>query len=73
MAGVPDGLAAGGPVLVVIEDAHWAEEPLLQMVQLILARSVGPVLLVVSARTEFGEEQVRGTTAPGPRRSAWSR
>ena len=44
------GLAADGPVLVVIEDAHWAEEPLLQMVQLIVARSAGPVLLVVSAR-----------------------
>jgi DNA-binding SARP family transcriptional activator len=59
------GLAADGPVLVVIEDAHWAEEPLLQMVQLILARSTGPVLLVVSARPEFGEEHVGWTTGPG--------
>ena len=59
------GLAADGPVLVVIEDAHWAEEPLLQMVQLILARSAGPVLLVVSARPEFSEEHGGWTTGPG--------
>ena len=59
------GLAAIGPVLVVIEDAHWAEEPLLQMVQLILARSAGPLLLVVSARPEFTEEHVGWTTGPG--------
>ena len=59
------GLAAAGPVLVVIEDAHWAEEPLLQMVQLILARSTGPLLLVVSARPEFIEEHVGWTAGPG--------
>jgi DNA-binding SARP family transcriptional activator len=59
------GLAAARPVLVVIEDAHWAEEPLLQMVQLILARSAGPLLLVVTARPEFSEEHVGWTTSPG--------
>jgi DNA-binding SARP family transcriptional activator len=59
------GLTAAGPVLVVIEDAHWAEEPLLQMVQLILARSAGPLLLVVTARPEFSREHVGWTTGPG--------
>jgi len=52
-------------VIVVIEDAHWAEEPLLQMAQLMLARSAGPLLLVVSARPEFIEEHVGWTTGPG--------
>ena len=59
------GLTTAGPVIVVIEDAHWAEEPLLQMVQLMLARSAGPLLLVVSARPEFIEEHVGWTTGPG--------
>jgi DNA-binding SARP family transcriptional activator len=59
------GVTASGPVLMVIEDAHWAEEPLLQMVKLILARSAGPLLIVVSARPEFSEAHVGWTTGPG--------
>ena len=59
------GLAAARPVLVVIEDAHWAEEPLLQMVQLMLARSTGPLLLIVTARPEFNEGHPGWTASAG--------
>ncbi|HEV2812407.1 MAG TPA: AAA family ATPase, partial [Solirubrobacteraceae bacterium] len=48
-------LAAGGPLAVVIEDLHWAEAPLLEMVELLVARTDGPVLVVCTARPEFAE------------------
>ncbi len=59
------GVAATTPVVVVIEDAHWAEDPLLQMVQRMLARSAGPVLLIVSARPEFSEQHTGWNVGPG--------
>jgi DNA-binding SARP family transcriptional activator len=58
------GLAALAPTLVVIEDLHWAEEPLLEMLERMIARSAGPLLLVATARPELAER--RGLSArPG--------
>jgi len=48
-------LAAGGLALVVVEDLHWAGEPLVKMVERIVTRSAGPVLVVATARPEFAE------------------
>jgi predicted ATPase len=42
---------------VAIEDLHWADAPLLDMVQAILTRSDGPLLLVATARPELAEAQ----------------
>ena len=48
-------LASREPVVVAIEDLHWADAPLLDMVQAIVTRSDGPLLLVATARPELAE------------------
>jgi predicted ATPase/DNA-binding SARP family transcriptional activator len=58
------GLAASRPTVLVIEDLHWAEEPLLALIERLLARSAGPLLLVVSARPEFAEARQRWSARP---------
>src|SRR5256712_7584094 len=45
--------AAAGPVILVLEDLHWAGDRLVEMVERLLARSTGPVLLVTTARPEL--------------------
>lgn len=45
-------LASEQPLLLVIEDAHWAEQPLLELLRDVRRRVVGPLLLVVTARPE---------------------
>jgi class 3 adenylate cyclase len=45
--------AAAGPVIVVMEDLHWAGDRLVAMMDRLLARSTGPVLLVTTARPEL--------------------
>src|SRR5439155_17862106 len=48
-----DSLVADCPAVVLIEDLHWAEAPLLDLIEE-LARSVrGPLLLVATARPDF--------------------
>jgi class 3 adenylate cyclase/tetratricopeptide (TPR) repeat protein len=42
--------------LLLIEDVHWADEQLLEMLQSIVRRSMGPLLLLVTARPEFAED-----------------
>jgi DNA-binding SARP family transcriptional activator/tetratricopeptide (TPR) repeat protein len=49
------GLAAHGGAVEVIEDLHWAEGDLLDMLEQLVARSTGPLLLVVTARPELLE------------------
>jgi class 3 adenylate cyclase len=49
------GLAAERPLLVEIEDLHWAESPLLDMIEHLVARSTGPILILATARPEFAE------------------
>lgn len=46
-------LATDRPVVLLIEDVHWAEDPLLDLIER-LARDVrAPLLLLVTARPEF--------------------
>jgi class 3 adenylate cyclase/tetratricopeptide (TPR) repeat protein len=45
--------AVSGPVILVIEDLHWADDRLVVMLERLLARSTGPVVLVATARPEF--------------------
>ena len=54
----PQFLSALGkrrPAIVVIEDLHWASDQVVEMVERLLARSTGPVLLVATSRPEFAE------------------
>jgi len=44
-----------GPTVVVLEDVHWAGDQLMSMVDRLVSRSTGPLLLVATARPEFTE------------------
>lgn len=57
-------LAEREPLVVVIEDLHWAEPPLLDMIELVVARSTGPVLLVATGRPEAGRLRPGWATRP---------
>jgi class 3 adenylate cyclase/tetratricopeptide (TPR) repeat protein len=48
-------VAAVAPAIVVIEDLHWADPPLLEMVERILLRSTGRLFIIATARPEFAE------------------
>jgi DNA-binding SARP family transcriptional activator len=48
-------LSASQPVVVVVEDVHWAEQPLLDVIDHLVREVVGPVLVVTTARPEFVE------------------
>ncbi|HEX5616838.1 MAG TPA: BTAD domain-containing putative transcriptional regulator, partial [Solirubrobacteraceae bacterium] len=59
------GLAALAPAVMLIEDLHWAEPALLDMVEQLVARSTGPLLIVATARPELLEARpgwARGAT-----------
>ena len=48
--------AASGPLIMVVEDLHWAGKPLLDMLVRLVARSSGPVVVLTTARPEFLEQ-----------------
>jgi class 3 adenylate cyclase len=56
------------PVVVLVEDIHWAEDQLLDLLEHALATSDGPLLLVATARPELLERRPGwGTRADGVR------
>jgi class 3 adenylate cyclase/tetratricopeptide (TPR) repeat protein len=61
-------LAVNGPVVVVVEDLHWAEPPLLDMMEHLVSRAAGPILVVATARHEFA--QLRPGWSGGPAMSS---
>lgn len=46
-------LASKRPLVVLVEDLHWAEEPLLELLERMLVDVAAPVLLLGTARPEF--------------------
>ena len=48
-------LATGGPVIFLVEDLHWAGSQLLAMLERLVDRTSGPVVIVATARPEFAE------------------
>ena len=50
-----DELTATSPVCLVVEDLHWAEEPLLDLLGELVSDVRGPLLLVTTARPELIE------------------
>ena len=46
-------LAAEHPVVLLIEDVHWAEPPLLELIERLTRDVDGPVLLLATARPDF--------------------
>ena len=54
------------PAVVLIEDIHWADDQLLDLLEHVLSAAVGPLLLVVTARPELAERRSGwGTRAAG--------
>jgi len=47
--------ASRGPAVWVVEDLHWAGQPVLEMLERIAARTDGPLVLLATARPEFAE------------------
>jgi hypothetical protein len=45
-------LAAEGPAVLVVEDLHWAAEPLLEVLERVLSDAQGPVLVLATTRPE---------------------
>jgi class 3 adenylate cyclase len=62
-----ESLAAERPVLVVLEDAHWAEPPMLDLMDSVVQRFRGPAVVLCLARPELLEQ--RTTWAAGMPRS----
>jgi len=47
--------AARGPTVLVVEDLHWAEDRLIDMLERLLARSSGSLVIVATTRPQSGE------------------
>ena len=60
-------LASEQPLVVVLEDVHWAEPPMLDLTDAVIDRVHGPVLFLCLARPELLEQ--RPTWAAGKPRS----
>ena len=59
-------LVSAQPAVVLVEDLHWAQEPLLDLLERALDEVAGPLLLVCTARPELLEQH----PAWGRRRNA---
>jgi class 3 adenylate cyclase/tetratricopeptide (TPR) repeat protein len=61
-------VAAERPVVLLVEDIHWAEDQLLDLLEHALSSVDGPLLLVATARPELAERRPGwGTRARGDR------
>lgn len=56
-------LTAERPLVLLIEDVHWAEQPLLDLIERISRDATGPLLLLTTARPDF----IAGRTGWGGR------
>jgi class 3 adenylate cyclase len=50
-------LVAERPTVLLIEDVHWAETQLLDLLEYLLGRAEGPLLVIVTARPELLEHR----------------
>jgi hypothetical protein len=64
-----DELASAGRLVLLIEDLHWAEEPLLELLERTLLDVEAPLLLLATARPEFVDR--RPTWGRGRVPSEW--
>ncbi len=62
-------LAAERPLMLVVEDLHWAEPTLLEFLRFLLEGASAPVFLLATARPEFAESSPASLTASSNQRS----
>lgn len=62
-------IARHDPLVLVLEDLQWADAALIDFVDDLVARVIGPVLVVCTARSEFVD--VRPGWAAGARNAVW--
>ena len=55
-------LAADRPIALLVEDLHWAEQPMLELIERLIERVEGPLLVIATARPELND-----------RRSGWGK
>jgi len=60
--GLLNELAAEQPVVLVIEDLHWASEPLRDLLERLLEEVEGPLLLLVTTRPDRPDLRTAGET-----------
>ena len=61
--------AQDGPVVIVVEDVHWADAKLLDLIEDLVTSASGPLLVLCMARPEFSEIRPHwGSTRPGATR-----
>ena len=57
VARLVDTLAAGDdPLVIVVEDLHWAEPTLIDLLRFLVEAAAAPVLFIGTAREEFLDE-----------------
>jgi class 3 adenylate cyclase/tetratricopeptide (TPR) repeat protein len=52
-----ESMTAEGPVLALIEDVHWADPSLLELLEAVVARASGPALVLCMARPDLFERR----------------
>ncbi len=70
--GLLGDLTVEHPVVVWVEDVHWADEPLLELIDRLVAEVQGPLLLVVTTRPEGADHpSLSGRSDRRDRTSVW--
>jgi class 3 adenylate cyclase/tetratricopeptide (TPR) repeat protein len=62
-------LADEGPIALVVEDVHWAEPTLLELLDHVVRAAGGPILLLATARPEIEDSWPGGLTEGAGRRT----
>jgi len=64
-------LAAERPAIIVVEDLHWAEPTLLQLLQFVLEGARAPILLLATSRPELADARPAILAVSEDRRSIY--
>ncbi len=52
-----ESMATEGPVIALLEDIHWADPSLLELIETVVARASGPALVLCMARPDLYERR----------------
>src|SRR4029453_7866815 len=54
-----ESLAEGAPLLALIDDVHWADPSLLELLESVVARASGPILVLCMARPDLFDRRAQ--------------